>query len=80
MEGGGWRVEGGGWRVEGEGWSLFLVWNLFQTTSTYISCGKCKKKYSNDEEHVISTDFGYTRLEERFKTCKTCRAKHKNNK
>ena len=37
-------------------------------------CSKCKCKYINDEEH-ISTDFGYTRLEERYKTCVKCRAK-----
>ena len=39
----------------------------------YIICSKCKCKYIIDEEH-ISTDFGYTRLEERYKTCKKCRA------
>ena len=31
MEG---ECEGGGWMGEGGGWSLFLVWNLFRTTST----------------------------------------------
>ena len=41
-----------------------------------ISCSKCKCKYINDEEH-ISTDFGYTRLEERYNTCKQCRANSK---
>ena len=34
----------------------------------YIRCSKCRSKYINDEEH-ISKDFGYTRLEERCKTC-----------
>ncbi len=38
----------------------------------YITCTKCKCKYINDEEH-ISRDFGYTRLEERYKTCVKCR-------
>ena len=38
----------------------------------YIICNKCKCKYINDEEH-ISTDFGYTRLEERYNTCVKCR-------
>ena len=41
--------------------------------SKYIKCGKCKCKYINDEEH-INNDFGYTRLEMRYKTCVTCRA------
>ena len=39
-------------------------------------CSKCKCKYINDEEH-ISTDFGYTRLEERYLTCVKCRANAK---
>ena len=43
---------------------------------TYIICSKCKCKYINDEEH-ISTDFGYTRLDERYKTCVKCRDKNK---
>ena len=34
----------------------------------YIVCNTCKCKYINDETH-ISTDLGYTRLEERYKTC-----------
>ena len=38
----------------------------------YISCSKCKCKHINDEAH-INTDIGYTRLEERYKTCNTCR-------
>ena len=42
----------------------------------YIVCSNCKCKYINDEEH-ISTDFGYTRLEERYLTCVKCRAKNK---
>ena len=42
----------------------------------YIKCKCCKCKYINDEEH-ISKDFGYTRLEERYKTCGKCRASKK---
>ena len=38
----------------------------------YIICSKCKCNYINDEEH-ISTDLGYTRLEERHKTSDKCR-------
>ena len=38
----------------------------------YIKCSKCRCKYINDDEHVKS-DFGYNRLEERFKTCVKCR-------
>ena len=29
---------------------------------TYIICSKCKRKYTNDEEH-IRTDFGYAMLD-----------------
>ena len=42
----------------------------------YIVCSNCKCKYTNNEEH-ISTDFGYTRLEERYKTCTKRRASSK---
>ena len=42
----------------------------------YISCSNCKCKYINDEEH-IKRDFGYTILEERYKTCVKCRARNK---
>ena len=38
----------------------------------YIKCSRCKCKYINDDEH-IKNDFGYNRLEERYKTCMTCR-------
>ena len=44
----------------------------------YIICSKCRSKYINDEEH-INKDFGYTRLEERYKTCVRCRARNKIN-
>ena len=44
----------------------------------YIICSDCKCKYINDEEH-ISKDFGYTRLEEIYKTCVKCRARRKVN-
>ena len=33
-------------------------------------------KYINDEEH-IQADFGYNRLNERYKTCVTCRGRQK---
>ena len=42
----------------------------------YIICSGCKSKYINDEEH-ISKNFGYTRLEERYKTCVKCKARNK---
>ena len=42
----------------------------------YIICSNCRCKYINDEEH-ISKDFGYTRLEERYKTCVKCRERSK---
>ena len=44
----------------------------------YIICSKCKSKYIKDEEH-ISNDFGYTRLEDRYKTCVRCRVRGKVN-
>ena len=40
----------------------------------YIKCSRCKCKYINDNEH-IKHDFGYNRLEERYKTCVKCREK-----
>ena len=45
-----------------------------QGKEKYIKCSKCKCKYMNDDKH-IKTDFGYNRLEERFKTCTKCRTK-----
>ena len=42
----------------------------------YVICSNCRCKNINDEEH-INKDLGYTRLEERYKTCVKCRAKHK---
>ena len=46
----------------------------------YIKCSKCKCKYINNDKH-IKTDFGYNRLDERFKTCVKCKTKtsKKNN-
>jgi hypothetical protein len=43
-----------------------------QKMAEYIKCSKCKCKYINDEEH-ISKDFGYTRLNKRYRSCKKCR-------
>ena len=43
----------------------------------YIKCSKCRRKYLNDDEH-IKNEFGYNRLNERYKTCVTCRHKKKN--
>ena len=40
----------------------------------YIKCSKCRCKYINDDEH-INIDFGYNRLEERFKSCVKCRVR-----
>ena len=42
----------------------------------YIICSGCACKYINDEEN-ISNDFGYTRLEMRYKTCVRCRVRNK---
>ena len=38
----------------------------------YIKCGRCKMKYLNNDDH-IKNYFGYTRLNERYKTCLVCR-------
>ena len=45
--------------------------------NNYIKCSKCRCKYINDDDH-IKHDFGYNRLEQRFKTCVKCRNKKKN--
>ena len=39
----------------------------------YIKCSKCRSKYINDDEH-IKQDFGFNRLNKRFKTCVKCRS------
>ena len=41
----------------------------------YIKCSRCKCKDINDNEH-IKHDFGYNRLEERYKTCVKCRERN----
>jgi hypothetical protein len=38
----------------------------------YIKCTNCKCKYINDDEN-IKKDFGFNRLNEKFKTCVKCR-------
>ena len=38
----------------------------------YSKCSRCKMKYHNHDEH-INKDFGFNRLNERFKTCMRCR-------
>ena len=43
----------------------------------YIKCSRCVRKFINDNDH-IKNDFGYNRLEERFKTCVQCRDKKRN--
>ena len=47
-----------------------------QGSDKHIKCSSCKSKYINDDEH-IKNDFGYNRLEERFKTCVKCRERGK---
>ena len=42
----------------------------------YIKCSRCQRKHINDEEHILK-DFGYNRLNERFKTCNKCRVSMK---
>ena len=43
----------------------------------YIQCTRCSRTFINDDEH-ISTDFGYTRWNTRFKNCIDCRNYGKN--
>jgi hypothetical protein len=38
----------------------------------YIICKSCRHKYVNTEED-IKKDFGYNKLDVRFKTCSKCR-------
>ena len=45
-----------------------------QGSEKYIKCSTCKCKYINDDEHV-EKEFGYNRLNERYKCCVKCRAK-----
>ena len=42
----------------------------------YIKCAVCTCKHTNDDIH-IKIDFGYNRLNERYKTCVKCRDKGK---
>ena len=41
---------------------------------TYIKCFACKCKYINDDDN-IRNDFGYNRLNVRYKCCVKCRDK-----
>jgi len=43
-----------------------------QQDDKYIKCTACWCKYINDDEH-IKNDFGYNRIEERYRTCIKCR-------
>ena len=45
-------------------------------TDKYIKCSKCRCKYTNSDDS-IKKDFGYNRLNERYKTCVTCKDKQK---
>ena len=47
-----------------------------QQPDKYIKCSSCKCKYINDYDH-IKNDFGYNRLEERYKCCIKCRGQKK---
>ena len=43
-----------------------------QDINKYIKCSRCHMKFINDDEH-IKNDFGYNRLNERYKQCVRCR-------
>ena len=49
-----------------------------QGKDNYIKCSMCKCKYINDEEH-IQVDFGYNRLNVRYKCCVKCKNKWREN-
>ena len=38
----------------------------------YVDCSRCRMRFINEGEH-IKTDFGYDRLNIRYKTCVRCR-------
>jgi NADH:ubiquinone oxidoreductase subunit F (NADH-binding) len=38
-----------------------------------MKCTKCKCKYRNDDVHIVA-DFALNSFNERYKTCKKCRA------
>ena len=40
--------------------------------NNYIKCSRCHMKFINDDEH-IKPDFGYNRLNVRYKQCVRCR-------
>ena len=42
----------------------------------YIKCSCCKSNYINDNETTVKM-FGYNRVQKRYQTCLTCRAKKK---
>ena len=42
----------------------------------YIKCSRCQMKYINNDDH-IKKEFGYNRLNERYKTCIACRENRK---
>ena len=50
-----------------------------ENNNKYIICSKCHMKYINDDEH-IKHDFGYNRLNERYKNCMTCRTYNREQK
>ena len=45
----------------------------------YIKCSRCQMKYINNDDH-IKKEFGYNRLNERYKTCIACRDNRKQYK
>ena len=47
-----------------------------QQPDKYIKCNSCACKYINDDAHIVN-DFGYNRLNERFKGCIKCRMRRK---
>ena len=49
------------------------------TEEEYIKCSTCGCKYIDSYSH-IKLDFGYDRLDNRYKTCKKCRDRRKNDK
>ena len=50
-----------------------------QDINKYIKCSRCHMKFINDDEH-IKNDFGYNRLNERYKQCVRCRTSSREQK
>ena len=59
------------------GGNIHMISNMSEEDKDkYIKCSCWKSNYINDDENTIK-NFGYNKLNERFKTCVKCRDKKK---